>query len=279
MLVVTGATGQLGRLVVQELRQRVPAAQIVAAARTPQNAADLGVEVREADYDRPETLKAALAGATKVLLISGTAVGSRLPQHAAVVDAAKEAGATLLYTSTSAADSTQAVLAADHRETEAYITASGVPHTILRTSWYHENYADPIRSAAASGTLYGSAGDGRVASAARADFAAAAAAVLATEGHEGEVYELSGDTAFSYAELAAEIAKAAGRDVAYRNLPEAEYAGLLAQVGLPAPYPEILADVDTQIAGGWLAGTPGTLRGLIGRPTQPIGAYVRSLLG
>lgn len=278
MIVVTGASGQLGRLVVQELKQRVPAEQIVAAARTLEKAADLGVEVREADYDRPETIKSALQGAAKVLLVSGLDP-HRAQQHASVVDAAKEAGAALVYTSAPKAGTTDAALAADHKTTEEYIKASGVTYTILRANWYHENYAQSITMAPQLGAVYGAAGDGRIASAARADYAAGAAAVLAGEGHEGKVYELSGDTAWTLAELAAEIAAVTGKEIAYQNLPKDDYAGVLAGAGVPGPYAEILADVDVNISRGWLADTPGTLRELIGRPTQTIGEYVRSVLG
>jgi NAD(P)H dehydrogenase (quinone) len=278
MIVVTGASGQLGRLVIEELKQRVPAARIVAAVRTPEKAADLGVEVREADYDRPETVKSALAGAAKVLLVSGMDP-HRVRQHATVVDAAKEAGAAVAYTSGPKADTTETLLAADHRATEEYIKASGVPYTFLRNNWYHENYAQSITLAPQLGAVYGAAGDGRIASAARADYAAAAAAVLAGEGHEGKVYELGGDTAWTLAELAAEIAAVTGKEITYQNLPKDDYAGVLAGAGVPGPFADILADVDVNISKGWLADTPGTLSELSGRPTQPIGDYVRALLG
>jgi len=278
MIVVTGASGHLGRLVVEELKKRVPAGQIVAAARTPEKAADLGVEVREASYDRPETLKSAFEGAGKVLLISGTE-GNRLQQHSAVVDAAKAAGATLTYTSAPKADTTEAGLAADHKATEEYIKASGVTYTILRNNWYHENYEQSIAGAPQLGAVYGAAGDGRIASASRADYAAATAAVLAGEGHDGKIYELGGDTAWTLADLAAEISKVTGKEVAYQNLPKDDFAGVLAGAGLPAPFAALMADVDVNVSRGWLADTPGTLSELIGRPTQPIGEYVRSLLG
>jgi NAD(P)H dehydrogenase (quinone) len=278
MIVVTGASGHLGRLVVEELKNRVPAEQIVAAARTPEKAADLGVEVREADYDRPETIKSALQGATKVLLVSGTEQ-SRVQQHAAVVDAAKEAGATLVYTSAPKADTTEAHLAADHRTTEEYIKASGVTYTILRNNWYHENYEQSIKVAPQAGAVYGAAGDGRIASAARADYAAAAAAVLTGDGHDGKVYELAGDTAWTLADLAADISAVTGKEIAYQNLPEDDFAGVLAGAGLPAPFAAIMANVDVNISRGWLADTPGTLAELTGRPTQPVADYVRTLLG
>ncbi|MBT2235641.1 SDR family oxidoreductase [Nonomuraea sp. NEAU-A123] len=278
MIVVTGASGHLGRLVIEDLKQRVAASEIVAAARTPEKAADLGVEVREADYDRPETLKSALQGATKVLLISGIDP-NRVRQHAAVVDAAKEVGATLVYTSAPKADTTEAGLAADHRATEEYIKASGVTYTILRNNWYHENYEQSITTAPQLGAVYGAAGDGRIASASRADYAAGTAAVLTGTGHDGRVYELAGDTAWSLADLAAEISEVTGKDVTYQNLPKDDYAGVLAGAGLPGPFAELMADVDVNISRGWLADTPGTLSDLIGRPTRTVGDYVRSLLG
>ncbi|MEU7859172.1 SDR family oxidoreductase [Nonomuraea sp. NPDC049141] len=278
MIVVTGASGQLGRLVIEDLKQRVAASEIVAAARTPEKAADLGVEVRELDYDRPETFKSALQGATKVLLISGIDA-NRVQQHAAVVDAAKEAGATLVYTSAAKADTTEAGLAADHRATEEYIKASGVTYTILRNNWYHENYQQSITTAPQLGAVYGAAGDGRIASASRADYAAGAAAVLTATGHEGRVYELAGDTAWTLADLAAEISQVTGKEVTYQNLPKDDYAGVLAGAGLPAPFAELMADVDVNVSRGWLADTPGTLSDLIGRPTGTVGEYVRSLLG
>ncbi|MEU7740860.1 SDR family oxidoreductase [Nonomuraea sp. NPDC049158] len=278
MIVVTGASGHLGRLVVEELKKRIPAERIVAAARTPEKAADLGVEVREASYDRPETLKSAFEGATKVLLVSGTEE-NRLQQHSAVVDAAKAAGATLTYTSAPKADTTEAGLAADHKATEEYIKASGVTYTILRNNWYHENYEQSIANAPQLGAIYGAAGDGRIAAASRADYAAATAAVLAGEGHEGKVYELGGDTAWTLADLAAEISKVTGKEVAYQDLPKDDFAGVLAGAGVPAPFAALLADVDVHISRGWLGDTPGTLSELIGRPTQPVGEYVRSLLG
>ncbi|GAA3202924.1 SDR family oxidoreductase [Actinocorallia longicatena] len=278
MIVVTGATGQLGRLVVEGLKEKAGADRVVAAVRAPEKAADLGVEVREAHYDRPETLKAAFAGAEVVLLISGTDHGNRVRQHSAVIDAAKEAGARVVYTSAPYADTTTAKLVGEHRATETYLRASGVPFTILRNSWYHENYQASIAHAPQAGAIFGAAGEGRVASAARADYAAAAVAVLTGEGHTGETYELSGDTAWSLTELAAAISAASGTAVTYTDLPEAEFAKVLAANGLPEAVAGLLADVDTHIAQGWLERTPGTLAALIGRPTQPIGDYMKTVI-
>ncbi|GIH61080.1 SDR family oxidoreductase [Microbispora siamensis] len=274
MIVVTGATGHLGRLVVEDLAARVPASRIVAAVRSPEKAADLaerGVQVREADYDRPATLEAALEGATRVLLVSGTDPGRRVGQHKAVVDAARAAGVELLaYTSIPRADTTPLGLAPDHKATEEYIRASGLPFAFLRNGWYHENYVAAARQGAQSGVIPGSARDGRVASAARADFAAAAAAVLAGEGHRNAVYELTGDVAWSMPELAAVVSELSGTPVEYRDLPVAEYAKALEAGGLPGPVAALFAQIDAGIADGWLGETPGDLSRLIGRPTTPL---------
>ncbi len=261
MIVVTGATGHFGRLVIGALAGR---AEVVAAARNPAKAADLGVEVREFDYDRPETLD--LHGADKVLLISGDAVGERVRQHGAVVDAAKRAGVGhLVYTSAPHADTTELVLAPEHRATEQLVRDAGLTFTFLRNGWYHENYLDTIATAAATGEIVGSAGAGRVASAARADFAAAAVAVLTGTGHENRIYELTGDTAWSFAELAEQIAALAGRPVAYRDLTPGEHRAHLVGTGMPEEVAGFVVALDQNIAAGTLAHTPGDLRALIGR--------------
>ena len=268
----------MGRAVVEELTARVPADQIVAGARTPDKAPDLGVAVRELDYDRRETLTAALEGATKVLLISGNEFGSRVRQHAAVVDAAKLAGATVLYTSASKADTVAARMVAEHKATEEYIKTSGAAYTILRNNFYHESQQATILQAVEQGAIYGCVDGGRTASAARRDFAAGAAAVLAADCHDGKTYELSGDTAWTYADLAAEISAVTGNDVIYHDLPTSDYVSRRIDAGLPAAVAEIMADTQISIANGWLADTPGTLGELIGRPTQPIADYIRTLL-
>ena len=209
MIVVTGATGGLGRLVVANLLGRVPAGDIVAAVRTPSKAADLasqGVHVREADYGRPATLASAFAGATRVLLISSPSLGVRVAEHAAVIDAAKAAGVRLLaYTSVLRADTSTLLVAPDHVATERYLAGSGVPWVLLRNGWYLENRTAAIAAALDAGALLGCAGEGRIAAAARADYAEAAAAVLTTDGHVGRTYELGGDAAFTLAELAAQV--------------------------------------------------------------------------
>jgi NAD(P)H dehydrogenase (quinone) len=275
MIVVTGASGQFGRLVIEQLKGT---AHVVAAARSPEKVRDLGVEVREFDYDRPETLD--LDGADKVLLVSGSELGKRVRQHGAVVDAAKRAGVGLLvYTSAPRADTTELAVAPEHKATEQLILDSGLPYTFLRNGWYHENYLDGIATGAQTGEIVGSAGSGRVASAARADYAAAAAHVLTSEGHEKRIYELSGDTAWTFAELAQRIAGVAGRPVEYRSLSREEHQALLVDSGLPAEVASFVATLDKNIADGLLADTSGTLRDLIGRPTTPIDVTIRQVLG
>ena len=209
MYAITGAAGQLGRLVVDGLLESMAPERLVAAVRNPLKVADLaarGVQVREADYDRPETLRAAFRGVTRVLLISSSEVGARSNQHRAVVDAAKAAGVELFaYTSILHADATSAKLATEHKATEDAIAASGVPAVILRNGWYTENHLMGLRPALAHGAMVGAAGDGRFSSAARADYAAAAVRALPADGQAGKVDELAGAAAYTLAELAAEL--------------------------------------------------------------------------
>ncbi|MEQ1685619.1 MAG: NAD(P)H-binding protein [Burkholderiaceae bacterium] len=282
MIVVTGATGQLGRLVIQNLLRTVPAGNIVALARDPAKAADLaalGVRVRQADYTRPDTLAAALAGATKLLLISSSEVGQRVAQHRAVIDAAVRAGVALVaYTSLLHADTSPLGLALEHKETEAMLKASGLPFVLLRNGWYTENYAASVPAALAHGAVIGSAGEGRIASAARADYAAAAAAVLTGADQAGRVYELAGDTAYTLAEFAAEIARQSGQAVVYKNLPEADYAAALLGFGLPQPLAAMLADSDTGASAGGLFDAGRQLSALIGHGTTPLRDTVAAAL-
>jgi NAD(P)H dehydrogenase (quinone) len=275
MILVTAATGQLGRHVVEGLREQ--GAKFAAGARD--TSVDLGVEVRQLDYNRPETLEPALQGVSTLLLISGNEVGQRVAQHSAVVEAARKAGVGhIVYTSAPYADTTELVLAPEHKATEAAIRASGVPYTFLRNGWYHENYVDKIKAAAETGEIVGAAGDGRVASAARKDFADAAVAVLTQPGHENKVYELTGDTAWTFAEFAEEIAKVADRPVTYRNLSVEELQQYLVEQGTPPELAGFLAAIDGNIAAGTLGHTPGTLRTLIGRPTTPVSVAIRETL-
>ncbi|MEV7195391.1 SDR family oxidoreductase [Streptomyces sp. NPDC093510] len=274
-IVVTGATGHLGRLVIEGLlAAQVPAGDIAAVVRDKDKAAGLaerGVELRVADYSAPETLRGAFAAGDRVLLISGSEVGQRVPQHRAVVDAAREAGVALLaYTGILGGPDADFELAAEHKVTEQLILDSGLPYTFLRNGWYHENYTEHLAPVLEHGAVVGSAGDGRIASAARADYAAAAVAVLTGEGHEGKVYELSGDVAWSLAEYAAEVAAQSGKDISYANVPAEQHLAVLTGAGVPEPMAAILVDVDSAIARGRLAGTSGDLARLIGRPTTAL---------
>jgi NAD(P)H dehydrogenase (quinone) len=282
MIVITGATGQLGRLVVEALLEKLPAEQIVAAVRSPEKAADLaerGVTVRKADYDEPETLTSALAGADKVLLVSSSDVGRRVPQHKAVVEAAKAAKVShLVYTSAPHVDTSALVLAPDHKATEEIIAGSGLTYTFLRNNWYNENYLQEIEQGAKTGNLFGSAGEGRVASATRADYAAAAAVVLTGTGHENKVYELSGDATWTRTELAAEIGRATGKEVGYTDLSPEAHKEALTKAGLPEEITGLLVGMDSNIKDGALSETSGDLRALIGRPTTPIADTVAEVV-
>lgn len=282
MIVVTGATGQLGRLVVEGLLKKVAPGEVVAAVRDPAKAAEFaarGVQVRRADYDDPSSLAAAFAGADKVLLISSSTPGQRLAQHEAAVAAAREAGVGhLAYTSVLAADTTKLFVAPDHKATEEAIRASGLPFTFLRNGWYTENYAQTIAQALAVGSFVGSAGEGKLGGVPRVDFAEAAVEVLTGEGHEGKVYELAGDEPWSYADLAAAVTAAAGKPVTYQDLPGEQYRKVLVGAGLPEPVAAMLADADRGIAEGELASDSGDLRRLLGRPTTPLAEAVTALV-
>ncbi|MDQ0692712.1 SDR family oxidoreductase [Arthrobacter sp. W4I7] len=280
-IVVTGATGQLGRHVVEALLERnVPGQEIVATGRSIEKLADFaarGVQVKAMDYADPASVAAALQGAAKVLLISGSEVGQRVEQHRTVIEAAKAEGVELLaYTSIANADTTEMLLAAEHQATETILRESGVPFVLLRNGWYLENYTDQLPGTLAQGAIAGSAGDGRVSAASRADYAHAAAAVLVAGGQAGMTYELGGDEPFTMAELAAEISVAAGKQISYQDLPAAEYAGLLTGFGVPEAFAEILADSDLGIARGDLLVSTGDLRKLIGRPATSLGEAVRA---
>ena len=282
MIVVTGATGQLGRLTIRALLRSVPADQIVAAVRTPAKAHDLsalGVVVREADYTKPATLDAAFAGAEKLLLISSSEVGQRVAQHRAVIDAAQRAKVQLIaYTSVLHADDSLLGLAAEHRETEAMLAGSGLPFVLLRNGWYTENYTASVPTALAHGALIGSAGSGRIASAARVDYAEAAAAVLTRDDQAGKVYELAGDASYTLAELAAEVARQSGKPVVYRDMPEADYKAALLGVGLPDFVAALLSDSDAAASKGALFDDGRQLSALIGHPTTPMAATVKAAL-
>ncbi|WP_370420185.1 SDR family oxidoreductase [Pantoea vagans] len=282
MIAVTGATGQLGRIVIDALLKKVPAAEIVAAVRTPAKAADLaalGVIVRQADYGQPETLEAAFADVDKLLLISGSEVGQREAQHKAVIDAAKAAGVGFIaYTSLLHADTSPLGLGVEHRATEALLKAAGIPFALLRNGWYTENYAASIPPALAHHAFIGAAGEGRIASAARQDYAEAAAEVMTRDDQAGKVYELSGDDSYTLAQFAAEIAAQSGEKVDYVNLSQADFAAALKGAGLPEGLAEMLADSDAGAEKGGLFDDSRQLSKLIGRPTTSWQAVIRAAL-
>ncbi|WP_433524500.1 SDR family oxidoreductase [Nocardia pseudovaccinii] len=278
---VTGAGGQLGRLVVEALL-REGATPVVAIVRDPQKVADLaerGVEVRQASYDDAEALDRALAGVDRVLLVSGNEFGARVAQHTNVIRAAERAGVKLLaYTSIPRATENPLILAQEHRGTEEVLAESTVPHTLLRNGWYWENYCGGLGHAVESGVLHGAAGAGRVAGAARADYAEAAAKVLTTDGHAGRIYELGGDERLTYAELAQVISQASGKPVRYENLSKQDYSAALEQAGLPGNYAAVLADADAGVDDGILDVDSGDLQKLLGRPSTPAVEVFRAAL-
>ena len=282
MIVITGAAGNLGHHVIASLLQSVPAANIIAAVRTPAKAADLaakGVQVRQADYNDGASLDSAFKGATKILLISSSEVGQRAQQHQNVIDAARRAGVSLLaYTSVLRADTSPLGLAAEHVVTEAAIRASGLPYSFLRNGWYLENHTEHLAPVLEHGIVLGAAQDGRFSSAARADYAAAAAAVL-TAAQPQAIYELAGDHGFTLTEYAAEVARQSGKAIVYKDLPQADFKAALVSVGVPEGFADLLADSDTGAAKGGLEDHGKQLSALIGRPTTTLADAVKAALG
>ncbi|WP_326729919.1 SDR family oxidoreductase [Streptomyces phaeochromogenes] len=280
-IVVTGATGHLGRFVIEGLLEKVPADQITAVVRSEEKAAGFaarGVKLAIADYNAPETFDGVFSADDKVLLISGNEFDKgRVGQHKVVLDAAKAAGVALLAY-TSAPGSLSAALADDHRGTEAAILESGVTYALLRNGWYHENYTENLAPVLEHGAVVQAAGEGRISAASRADYAAAAVAVLTGEGHENKTYELGGDTAFGFAEYAAELSRQTGKEIAYNAVPGEVYEGILTGAGLPAPFASILVGVDASIEKGELVVATGDLSRLTGRPTTPIAESIAAAL-
>lgn len=279
--VVTGATGPLGRGVVESLLERgVDPAEIVATGRSVEKLADLaerGVQVERLDFEDVPASVPWLSAADVLLLVSGSEVGRRVPQHTAVVELAQRAGVRrLVYTSAPAADDTALVVAPEHAATEKAIRASGLPFTFLRNGWYTENYQQTFDQARATGVVAGSAGDGRIASAPRADFAEAAAVVLTTDGHDGAVYELSGDTAWDFDELAAVFGTALGSEVTYQRLTPEQHRAALLEAGLDEGTAGFVVALDQNAKDGLLAVTTGELGTLLGRPTVPLAETVSS---
>lgn len=282
MIAITGATGLLGQHVIESLLKTVPASQIVAIVRNPAKATALsqqGITVRQADYSDEAALTAALQGIDKLLLISSSEVGQRAPQHRNVVNAAKAAHVKfIVYTSLLHADTSPLGLADEHVATEKMLAESGIAYALLRNGWYTENYLASAPAALEHGVFIGAAGEGKIASATRADYAAAAARVISEDGHAGKTYELAGDAGWTLSQLAAELAKQSGKKVVYQNLSEADFAAALKGVGLPAGLADMLADSDTGASKGGLFDDSHTLSKLIGRPTTSLADSVKGIV-
>lgn len=282
MIAITGAAGQLGRLVIDELLKTVSPETLVAVVRNPakvSNLAERGVQVREADYNDRTALNAALQGVEKLLLISSSEVGQRTHQHANIINAAAQAGVRLIaYTSLLHADRSALGLADEHIATEKMLADSGVPYVLLRNGWYVENYLASLPPALHHGVFIGSAGDGKIAAAPRADYAAAAARVITANGQAGKVYELAGDTGWTLKELTQEISRQSGRPVVYQNLSEADFTAALLGAGLPQGLAEMLANSDIGASKGGLYDDSHQLSTLLGRPTVPLADSVRAAL-
>ena len=277
---ITGATGQLGQLVVEKLKLKTAADGLVALVRNPEKAAQFGVETRAFDYSKPEGQVDALKGIDVLLLISGSEVGQRATQHHNVIKAAKEAGVKrIVYTSILHAATSKMALAAEHVATEKELENSGIPYTILRNGWYTENYAASIAGSLQAGAVIGSADEGKISSATREDYAEAAAVVLTTQGHDYKIYELAGDEAYTLTDFAKEISRQTTKDIPYKNLSEADYTAALVTVGVPEGFAKILADSDANAANGALYSEEKTLSRLIARPTTPLATVVERFLG
>lgn len=278
-IAVTGATGQLGKLVVEQLKGKVGKDSVVALVRAPEKAKELGVETRSFDYTQSEGLAEQLKGIDRLLLISSNEIGQRAQQHKNVIDAAKKAGVKwVVYTSLLHADITTLNLAGEHLETEKMLKDSGIDYTILRNGWYTENYTGSIGGALAGGAFIGSAGSGKISSAARIDYAEAAATVISNESHKGKVFELAGDNAYTLSDLAAEISKQTGKDIPYKNLPEAEYARILESFDIPKGFADAIASWDVSVSKGDLFDNTQQLSKLIGKPTTSLAESVRLAL-
>ncbi|MRT56059.1 NAD(P)H-binding protein [Enterobacteriaceae bacterium RIT693] len=282
MIAITGASGQLGRLVIEDLLNTVKAEEIVAVVRNPAKVEEFarrGVQVRAADYGDVSALAKAFSGVEKVLLISSSEVGQRAVQHSNIIAAAKQAGVKLIaYTSLLHADKSPLALAEEHIVTEQQLKESGVPFVLLRNGWYTENYLASVPPAIQHGVFIGSAGEGKIASATRADYAAAAAKVLTLDNQAGKVYELAGDRGWTLAELAAEVSQQSGKPVVYQNLDEADFKAALQGAGLPEGFAALLANSDAGAEKGGLFDDSHQLSKLIGRPTTSLSDSVKSAL-
>lgn len=274
MILVSGANGKLGNLVIEHLVKTYNPRDIVAGVRSPEKAKNLeklGVTVRRFDYEDPQSLDKGLEGITKLLMISSSEVGKRAPQHANIVKAAQKAKVQhIIYTSILRADKSGLGLAKEHYATEKLITDSGIKYTFLRNGWYLENHTENLNAAIEHGAILGAAGEGRFASAARTDYAQAAVKVLTTPGRENKIYELAGDTSFTLSDLAAALGKKIGRPVVYKNMPKTEFQKTLESFGLPPVIADMLADSDEGASRGDLDSTSKDLKSLIGHPTMTL---------
>jgi NAD(P)H dehydrogenase (quinone) len=282
-IVVPATSGHLGRLIVTDLLARdVPAGDIVAGARKPETIADLadaGVRTTRIDYDDPASVEAAIAPGDTFVLISGAFTPDRTRQHTDAINAAARAGAGhLLYIGALRAAESSSALANSHAPTEVAVRDSGLPFTLLRNGWYTENYGRELPAVRESGVLVASVGDARVASATRLDFAQAVGAVLTTEGHVGKTYELSGDVAWTYADLAAAFSEVLGREVVYRPVSSAEHLEILTGAGVPEQFATLIVGVDAGIGEGAFAYQNGDLARLLGRPTTSLVDGLRPLV-
>ena len=278
-IAITGATGQLGSIVVAKLKERTAAENLVALVRTPCKAASLGIETRAFDYTQPEKLAVALSGIDTLLLISSNEIGQREVQHKNVIAAAQKAGIQwIVYTSLLHADTSSLSLAPEHISTEKTLKESGMAYTILRNGWYTENYAVSIPGAIQAGAFMGAAGNGKISSVPREDLAEAAVVVLTSNGHQGKTYELAGDQAYTLTDLAVEISRQTGKTIPYNNLSEAGYAAALIQIGLPASVAAMVSGWDVSASKNNLYDDGKTLSKLLGRPTTPLAEVVKRFL-
>jgi NAD(P)H dehydrogenase (quinone) len=277
---VTGASGHLGRFVIEQLLARgVPQSDVVAVVRNRGKATSLarrGVQVREANYSRPQTLGAALAGVNRLLLVSSSELGQLAAQHSNVITAARTAGVSrIAYTSMLNADDSTSPLAGGHRETERVLREAGVPYTLLRNGYYTEVYTDPLGEYLQDGEILGAAGHGKIAAATRADYAAAAAAALLQDKGENRTYELGGP-AFDLPQLAQVISEITGTKVTYHDLPAGKYAWALQRTGLDEATARFVAALDASIARGDLETSSQDLARLLGRPATLLTEVVRA---
>lgn len=276
---ITGATGQLGQLVVQKLKEKNPEAKLVALVRNPDKAKPLGLEAKPFDYEQPEALPKALEDIDRLVFISGSEIGKRETQHKNVINAAKQARVKqIAYTSLLHADTSSMILAPEHLATEKMLQDSGIPHTILRNGWYTENYTAGLKQAVEQGAIIGSAGDGKISSATREDYAEALAETIINDDHTGKKYELAGDQTYTMQDLATEVSKQTGKNIEFMNLPEAEYAQKLQEMGLPEGMAKAFASLDYSASKNDLYNQDQMLSKLIKRPTTPLHKAVENAL-